>query len=103
MTVCDRFFTRLKRGVDDVSCDKFAFFDIFSFFSARRRWVRRRGVGARTRRRKLKQDKSLRMMRTPTRLVSEFRNLFNKDNVDNIEGTDNPDSTDNPDYNWMQL
>ena len=91
---------------DDVSCDKFAFFDIFSFFSARRRWVRRRGVGARTRRRRLKQDKSLRMMRTPTRLVSEFRNLFNKDNVDNvdnIEGTDNPDSTDNPDYNWMLL
>ena len=43
------------------------------------------------------------MMRTPTRLVSEFRNLFNKDNVDNIEGTDNPDSTDNPDYNWMLL
>ena len=46
------------------------------------------------------------MMRTPTRLVSEFRNLFNKDNVDNvdnIEGTDNPDSTDNPDYNWMIL
>ena len=86
---------------DDVSCNKFALFDIFSFISARRR-----GVGARTRRRKLKQDKSLRMMRTPTRLVSEFRNLFNKDNVDNvdnIEGTDNPDSTDNPDYNWMLL
>ena len=91
---------------DYVSCNKFAFFDIFSFISARRRWGRRRGVGARTRRRKLKQDKSLRMMRTPTRLVSEFRNLFNKDNVDNvdnIEGTDNPDSTDNPDYNWMLL
>ena len=88
---------------DDVSCDKFAFFDIFPFVSARRRWGRRRGFGARTRRRKLKQDKSLRMMRTPTRLVSEFRNLFNKDNVDNIEGTDNPDSTDNPDYNWMLL
>ena len=103
MTVSKRFFARLKRDADDVSCDKFAFFDIFSFFSARRRWVRRRGVGARTRRRKLKQDKSLRMMRTPTRLVSEFRNLFNKDNVDNIEGTDNPDSTDNPDYNWMLL
>ena len=59
-----------------------------------------------TRRRKLKQDKSLRLMRTPTRLVSEFRNLFNKDNVDNvdnIDGTGNPDSTDNPDYNWMLL
>ena len=80
---------------DDVSCDKFAFFDIFSFFSARRRWVRRRGVGARTRRRRLKQDKSLRMMRTPTRLVSSFANLLSKDNIDNLDNlnrTDNPDS-----------
>ena len=105
-----KIFGAFEKGgcmdADDVSRDKLAFFDIFSFSSARRRWVRRRGVGARTRRRKLKQDKSLRMMRTPTRLVSEFRNLFNKDNVDNvdnIEGTDNPDSTDNPDYNWMLL
>ena len=89
-----------------MSCDKFAFFDIFSFSSARRRWGRRRGVGARTRRRKLKQDKSLRMMRTPTRLVSEFGNLFYKhifDNVDNIDNINNPDSADNPDYNWMLL
>ena len=31
MTVSKRFFARLKRGADDVSCDKFAFFDIFSF------------------------------------------------------------------------
>ena len=92
--------------MDDVSRDKFAFFDIFSFFSARRRWVRRRGVGARTRRRKLKQDKSLRMMRTPTRLVSEFANMFYKDiidNIDNLDSTNNPDSADNPDYNWMLL
>ena len=89
---------------DDESCDKFAFFDIFSFFSARRRWVRRRGVGARTRRRKLKQDKSLRMMRTPTRLVSGWRNLVSKNNIDNVDDiTENPDSADNPDYNWMLL
>ena len=43
------------------------------------------------------------MMRTPTRLVSEFANLFFKDNFDNIDSINNPDSADNPDYNWMLL
>ena len=46
------------------------------------------------------------MMRTQTRLVSEFANMFYKDNfdnLDNIDSTNNPDSADNPDYNWMLL
>ena len=43
MTVSKRFFTRLKRGADDVSCDKFAFFDIFSFFLSEKEVGKKKG------------------------------------------------------------
>ena len=43
MTVSERFLARLKRGLDDVSCDKFAFFDLFSLFLSEKEVGKKKG------------------------------------------------------------